>query len=273
MLILVTLFGLLIGSFLTACIHRVPLSRLNSWLEPEELEALPEHVKNQTLTITDPPRSLCPFCKKQLSWYENIPFFSWVFLRGRCSGCKTFIPIRYPLVELLTALSAYFSVHYYGLSATAALVFIWLCILIVITFIDYDYYIIPNLFTYPGMILGVLFGIIQTYYPITEEPFVFGIEDSLLGLLAGGGGLWFIAWSYFKIRKREGLGLGDVKLLGAIGAWSGIHGVVFTLFVGSVLGTVGGVLGLLLMKRDFGKPIPFGPYLAFAYALFLLDLY
>lgn len=269
--LLAATFGLIIGSFLTACIFRIPLSRLHDWLEPEEIEENKEFVEsNKDVTISSPARSFCPKCKKQLYWYENIPFFSWVFLRGKCSGCKAPIPIRYPLVELLSAASAVVAIYFYGPTFTAFFVYVWLATLIVISFIDYDYYIIPDLITYPGTIIGVIFSLLNSFYHFADYPFLETWQESLIGLATGGGGLFLVAWLYLVIRKKDGLGLGDVKLLAVVGAWLGLEGVFVTIFLGSLIGTIGGVVGLLIMRREFSKPIPFGPYLAIACGAYIL---
>lgn len=271
--IYVAIFGLLIGSFLTCCIFRIPLSRLHDWLEPEELEAQKEFVElHKNVTISNPARSFCVTCRKTLSWYENIPLISFIIQRGRCYCKKEKVSFRYPAVELLTMTAALGAYTYFGLTVTAALVFLWLSCLIVISFIDYDLYIIPDLFTFPGMIVGVLFGILQTFNPIATNPFVHNWQESLLGLCLGGGGLWFVSIMYRLIRKKDGLGLGDVKLIGAVGAWFGVYGVFYTIFIGSLLGTVGGILMLLCTKKGSEHPIPFGPYLAVATVLFIFNV-
>lgn len=272
--ILATAFGLITGSFLTACIFRIPLSRLHDWLDPEEIEENKDFVEtHKEISIAKPARSFCPKCKKQLTWLENIPFFSWVFLRGKCSGCKAPIPFRYPLVELLSASSAVVSLYFYGPTLTAFFVFLWLATLILISFIDYDYYIIPDLITYPGTAIGVIVSILNSYYRFLDFPFLRTWQESLIGLAAGGGGLFLVAWLYRVIRKKDGLGLGDVKLLAVVGAWFGIEGVFVTIFLGSFIGTLGGAAGLLLMRREFSKPIPFGPYLAVACVFYILGYF
>ncbi len=275
--IVCALFGLIIGSFLTACIYRIPLGR-KSGLDDEEEESSQDEKDivqanspffEKKVTLRYPPRSFCPSCGKQLRWYHNIPFFSWLLLGGKCAFCKTKISARYPAVELLSAFFALLSFSHFGMTWTAALIYIFVCMLIVISFIDIDYYIIPNVISYPATLIGVLLAALNQFTGIFLAPIVSDVLSSILGILAGAGFLWLISEIYFRIRKREGLGLGDVKLLAVTGAFFGAEAAWYTIFVGSLLGTVFGLLSLVIFGRKFSHYLPFGPYLAVANVLFI----
>ena len=171
--IFATLFGLATGSFLSVCIYRIPRSRedfpelllpIDGSAPPEE--SLADGPPHQVIQIHNPPRSFCPSCNQTLRWWHNIPLLSWLFLRGRCGFCRAPISARYPLVEFLGGLTAYLSVTIFGVTPTAALIFIFCCALIVISFIDYDFYIIPNVISLPGTVLGVGIAVVNQYLHI-----------------------------------------------------------------------------------------------------------
>ena len=259
-LIFIAGLGLIIGSFLTVCIYRIPLGREDLFLDDSDAAQISEENGEADiakdiepspyrpgLSINNPPRSFCPSCDHQLSWKDNIPFFSWIILGGKCAYCKTPISVRYPVVELLTCLAAVLSYTIFGLTATAALIFIFTCSLIVISFIDYDYYIIPNIISLPATVIGLAIGLLNQFTGIFVEPVVPGIQDSVIGLLVGGGFLLIVSEGYLLLRKREGLGMGDVKLLAMTGAFFGYQASLFTIFIGSVLGSV---LGILLISTS-----------------------
>jgi leader peptidase (prepilin peptidase)/N-methyltransferase len=275
-------FGLIIGSFLTVCIYRIPLGREDLFLDDGQAQDESEIASDADiakevepspyrpgLTLNNPPRSFCPSCDHQLSWKDNIPLFSWLILNGKCAYCKAPISIRYPTVELLTAIAAVLSYTIFGLTATSALIFIFTCSLIVISFIDYDYYIIPNVISLPGTVIGLAVGVLNQFTGIFTFPVALDIQDSVLGLLVGGGFLLIVSEGYLLLRKREGLGMGDVKLLAMTGAFFGYPASLFTIFVGSVLGSVLGILLILCAGRKMTHQLPFGPYLAFGTVLYL----
>ena len=258
-------FGAIIGSFLTACIYRLPLGKY----EPtREIPAVPAH---PTATLSSPKRSFCPNCGGQLKWWHNIPILSWVILGGKCSYCSKAIPFRYPLVELITASCALLTLYRFGPTPTAVLVFVFLAALIVITFIDIDYMIIPNSISLPGTVIAVAIGAIQQFLPnpIFDFPIVFDLTSSVLGILAGAGFLYCVAEGYLRLRKREGLGLGDVKLLALIGALLGPRCALFTIISSSVVALLVMLPLIVLSKRGFQQHLPFGPYIAFGAFLFI----
>lgn len=257
------IFGAIIGSFLSVCIYRIPLGR-NLELGPDEDIPQPEVKQDpgEKISLTYPPRSFCPKCKAQLSWYHNIPIVSWLFLRGKCAFCKAPISARYPAVELLTAIVSVMSFQSFGMNPTGVVIFIFCAALIVISFIDYDYYIIPNVISLPGVVIGFILAGVNQYFSIFHAPIVPGLKDACYGLLAGAGFLLFISEIYLRLRKKEGLGMGDVKLLAMTGALFGLEGSLYTIFIGSFLGSVLGVLLVLCSGRKMSQQLPFGPYLA-----------
>lgn len=229
--------GLCIGSFLNVCIHRLP----------------------QGASIVR-PSSACPGCAAPIRWYDNLPIISFILLRGRCRNCKTVISIRYPLVELITGLLAGSVVVRFGYQWQTLIYFIFIAALLVITFIDLDHFIIPDVISLPGIPLGfaasfVLPGVTWTH--------------SLFGILLGGGGLAAIAWGYQLITGKDGMGGGDIKLLAMIGAFLGWQGVIFTIMVSSLIGSIVGLTLMVLYRKTLKLRIPFGPFLAIGAVLHL----
>jgi len=278
-------FGLLIGSFLSVCIYRIPLGRGSGLeeLDPEEgeedgeqaeqVEANQESQRNspyfkKKVTISYPPRSFCPSCGKDIKWFHNIPLFSWIFLRGKCANCKSTISVRYPFVETLSAALCYFAFSQFD-PATASLVYALACMLIVISFIDIDYFIIPNVITYPGTILGFAVAALNDFTGWFQSPIAPGVLSAFLGVLVGSGFLLLISEGYLRLRKKQGLGMGDVKLLAVLGAFLGPEAAFYTIFVGSLLGTVLGVGMLIVGRNKLNQYLPFGPSLAIAGLLYL----
>lgn len=261
--------GAIIGSFLGVCIYRIPMGTY---------EPVREDIRELTyeVSILSPARSFCPHCESQIAWHHNIPILSWLLLRGRCSSCKTAIPFRYLLLELLTGAFAVFCYLRFGLSISALIAFIVTAALIVITFIDIDYMIIPDIITYPGTAIGLLLGGVASLLPDSgvfplQPPFTQSIGDSLLGIALGAGTLYLVWWLYLVIRHKEGLGLGDIKLLAMLGAIFGYHCSLATIFIGSVLGSIVGVTLIVLRRHKYSMYISFGPYLAFAATLYIFN--
>ena len=226
--ILVTIFGLSVGSFLNVCIHRLPL--------------------RQSLMY---PPSRCPRCETALKPYDNIPVVSYLVLRGRCRACGAPISLRYPLIEVTTGavfLAAY--ILFDGAILYQRLLFA--CAMIVLFVIDLEHRILPDLITLPGIVLGFLFSFIM-------PP---GWIDSLIGLILGGGSLWLMGEIYFRLRHEEGMGFGDVKMLAMIGAFLGWKLMLLTLILSSFLGSGIG-LGMIAARRgDMKYALPFGTFLA-----------
>lgn len=177
--------------------------------------------------------------------------------------------MRYPLVELLSASCAFLSLTTYGYTPTAAIIYLFSCALIVITFIDYDYFIIPNLITYPGTIIGLCLVAVNHWQPTFDFPIAEDLWTSLFGILAGGGFLYFVSEVYLRVRKIDGLGMGDVKLLTMTGALFGPECALFTIFIGSLIGSIGGLVLIAIKGRTMSQHLPFGPSLALGTTLYL----
>lgn len=231
------LFGLIIGSFLNVVIYRLPLE--------EESRERRDIVKT---------RSYCPSCKEMIRFYDNIPVLSYIFLRGKCRYCRKHISFRYPLVEILTAFSFWMSYRYFGGNwVHTAAVILFLCVLIVLAFIDFDHMILPDELTLGG---GLLFGVYAFFHP--------GISAWNGILTALGSALVFagIYFFYLKARKVEGLGFGDVKMMLLLGAFLGLQKMVVTIMVASLTGTLVGIILIIARKKDLKLALPFGTFLS-----------
>lgn len=258
--LVVTLLGLLVGSFLNVVIHRLPLMLQRDWQqECAELNGQPPTELPPFNLCT--PRSRCPHCQHQLSALDNIPLLSWCWLRGRCRYCQAGISTRYPLVELAAAALAALALWRFGASPQllAALLFSWM--LLCMTLIDIDHLLLPDSLTLPLLWLGLLLNI--------NELFV-SLSSAVLGAAIGYGILWSLFWLFKLATGKEGMGYGDFKLLAAIGAWFGWQALLPVLLLASL---VGSVLGLALMaSKRLGEDrvLPFGPALALAGWVYLL---
>jgi len=249
---LVFLFSLLVGSFLNVVIHRLPKMMEAEW------QAQCAELRGETLPEATPynlavPRSACPQCGHQITALENIPLLSWLWLRGRCSSCRTPISVRYPLVELLTALLSGAAAWKWGVSVptVGALLLIWT--LITLAFIDLDTTLLPDNLTLPLLWLGLLFNLGGHFA---------SLPDAVIGAMVGYLVLWSVYWLFKLVTGKEGMGYGDFKLLAAIGAWLGWQMLPVTLLLSSVVGAAIGIAMIVLVKHDRRIPIPFGPYLA-----------
>lgn len=252
----VFVFGAAVGSFLNVCIHRMP---------NEE-------------SIVSPP-SHCPHCGQRIRWTDNIPLISFVALRGKCRHCRAPITPRYVLVEFLTAilflwvwlkLTPWEHPPLYGIDFIKAPIY-WLVIagLIVATFIDFEHYIIPNEITLGGIVAGLVLSGIHPQLMDTSSIWV-SLFRSLLGIIVGGATLLAIAIVGEKIFKKEAMGMGDVKLIAAIGAFLGWQATLFTIFVSSLFGGVVGLILVLGSKKGWQSRIPYGPYIALGALLWML---
>ncbi len=231
-------FGAIVGSFLNVVILRLPQ-------------------EGGSIVF---PASHCPRCKTPLSWYENIPIISYIFLRGKCNHCNNKISLQYPVVELLMALLSGAVFYKFGLSITACGYFLFCAALVVIIWIDIHHQIIPDIISLPGIVVGFFFSFVNSQ--VTWQ-------SSLIGLLVGGGILYSIALLYFVLRKQEGMGGGDIKLLAMIGAFLGWQSLLFVIFFSSLTGTIIGLTAMAKQKKGGATRIPFGPFLSVA-ALFFL---
>ena len=212
--------------------------------------------------IYDPPppgivveRSHCPHCKHELSWYENIPVFSWLALRGKCRNCKSPISIQYPLVELLTMALVLCCVWKFGFGWQGFGAIVFTCFLVALSGIDLRTQLLPDQLTLPLMWLGLVASIDSLYMPA---------KPALVGAIIGYLSLWSVWWLFKQLTGKEGMGHGDFKLLAAMGAWFGLNGILPTILLSSLVGAIIGSIWLYAKGRDRATPIPFGPYLAIA---------
>jgi leader peptidase (prepilin peptidase) / N-methyltransferase len=235
--VLAFLVGCCFGSFYNVLIHRLPAG---------------ESIVR--------PGSHCPLCSTPIAFYDNIPLLSYLLLRGRCRHCGERIPLRYPSVEGLTGALTLLLFVRYGLAPQLFIEWIFVSLLIIITFIDLDTYLIPDALSVPGMIAGFAASFISLRL---------SWSDSLLGIFLGGGFFYLIAVGFLYLRHKEGLGGGDIKLLAMIGAYLGWPGVVFTVLTASIIGTVAGVIVMWRTRKGLGAMLPFGPFLASGAVLYL----
>jgi leader peptidase (prepilin peptidase)/N-methyltransferase len=247
------LFGLLIGSFLNVCVHRWPRNR--------------SVVK---------PRSHCVRCRQTIAWYDNIPLLSYLVLAGRCRHCGAKISPRYPLVEFLTGMLFFYQVSTLGPTVAALKMCVFSAIAVALVFCDLEKRILPDEFTIGGIVLGLIFAIFVPVPDITAQAVLWmagaelpawmhSIAESALGAALPAFFLWFGGWLYFKIRHREGLGLGDVKLVAMVGAFLGLRGALLTLILGSISGSLIGYSYIKLKGLDPASyELPFGTFLGAA---------
>ena len=240
--LLAGLFGLLIGSFLNVCIHRWP----------------------QNLSVVK-PRSGCPECAHPIAWYDNIPVLSYVLLRARCRHCGTRIGWRYPLVEVLTGLMFFWFVWQLGLTPVAAKYCVFAAILLGLVFSDLETLLLPDEFTLGGLVIGLAFS---AFVPLPNAIFSSSMVESAVGAALPAGSLWLMGWLFEKFRHKEGLGFGDVKMIAMVGAFLGVAGSLLTIVVGSVAGSIVGLLYIKAASKDASTyQLPFGTFLGAA-ALF-----
>ncbi|MCC6195232.1 MAG: prepilin peptidase [Burkholderiales bacterium] len=246
--------GLIVGSFLNVVIHRLPRMLERGWQDQcAELKGeAPEERPRYNLVL---PRSACPGCGHPITAGENIPVLSWLLLRGKCSACGTAISARYPVVEVLGALSAALSIAKFGPTwqGVAACALLWT--LVALTFIDFDTQLLPDDITLPLLWGGLLANTFGLFVPLRE---------AVIGAIAGYLVLWSIYWLFKLIRGKEGMGYGDFKLLAALGAWLGWKVLPLIVLGSSVVGAAIGLALVAFKGRDHNVPLAFGPYLAIA---------
>ncbi len=237
--------GSIWGSFSNVCIYRIP--------------------NNKSVIIN---RSYCPKCKNKIGWFDNIPFLSFVLLKGKCRNCNKAIGLQYFIVELLSAVSFVIIYHFYGISITSLLLLILSIYFIIIFFIDLKHLIIPNSLTFSLMFLGF----IKSFDPNLDKTIFPNYINSLIGGIFGYSIIWLIVFVYKKIRKKEGMGLGDAKLLGAIGFWFGWASIPFTIFLSSVAALIFVIPSIINKSRNMASQIPFGPYIIIGCIIYLIFL-
>jgi len=247
------LFGLIIGSFLNVCVYRLP----------------------QDLSVVR-PRSYCPACQHPIAWYDNVPLLSFAVLGGRCRHCKAAISWRYPIVELMTGVLFFVFVLRLGPTLPAVKYCVLSALLVGLTFADLEARILPDEFTLGGTAIAL---VLSWFVPVNDDVvqailWLSGarwnvqwtsLAEAVIGALVPGLFLWFGGWLYFKLRHREGLGLGDVKLVAMVGAFLGLHGALLTLIGGSLAGSLIGYAYIRLTKQDASTyELPFGTFLGLA---------
>jgi len=241
--IIVFILGSIWGSFANVCIHRLPIG--------------------ESIVVK---RSYCPDCKSKINWFNNIPLISFLILGGKCKSCKSGIDKRYFIVELTSVISFLFIYHFFGLSITSVLLAVLSIFFIIIFFIDLKHYIIPNALTFPLMIIGF----VKSFDPNLNINLFPNYLNSLIGGILGYLVIWLIILFYKKIKNKEGMGLGDAKLLSAIGFWFGWVSIPFIIFLSSVIALIIVTPSLINKSKEMSSQIPFGPYLVIGCVLYLL---
>jgi len=259
--ILVAIFGLIIGSFLSVVVCRLPAMLDVRWRnECHEFLNQPPEEAGELFNLAL-PRSHCPQCKSTIAWWQNIPLLSFILLKGKCAHCQNKIPYFYPLLELSCAALSIWVIAHFGLNAQGLMGLIITYGLIALSLIDWKTQLLPDEITLPFLWLGLLLSLFYVF--VTPE-------QAILGAIMGYGILWIITNLYKLIRKKDGMGYGDLKLLAMIGAWVGPVSVMNILILGSFLGLIVAVILLIMKKTTTKKPLAFGPYLAISGWLTLL---
>ena len=241
-LIFVIILGGLWGSFANVCIYRLPINK-----------------------GVVSGRSFCPNCKKLITWKDNIPVISFLFLNGKCRNCKKKISPQYLLIELITILYFLVIYHLFGITITTLLFLILGLSFIIIFFIDLKHYIIPNILTFPLMIIGFIKSFDPNLNPIFPN-----FINSLIGGIFGYFVIWSIIYFYKQVRKKEGMGLGDAKLLSVIGFWFGWISIPFVIFLSSIIALLFVIPSLIKKSKKLSSQIPFGPYIIIGTLIYLI---
>ena len=240
--IFVLVLGALWGSFANVCIYRLPLER-----------------------GVVSGRSFCPKCNKLITWNDNIPIISFLFLKGKCRHCNKKISLQYLLVEMISIFLFLIIYFVYGISITTLLLLILSLSFLIIFFIDFKHYIIPNVLTFSMMSLGFIKSFLPSLHPMFPN-----YINSLIGGIFGYVIIWSIIFFYKQIRKKEGMGLGDAKLLSAIGFWFGWFSIPFVIFLSSIIALLSVVPSLINKSKKFSSQIPFGPYIILGTLIYLI---
>jgi leader peptidase (prepilin peptidase)/N-methyltransferase len=259
----VVLLGLIIGSFLNVVIHRLPVMLLRDWRRDcrefltekfpgdiAESSQTKEPVAKYNLIV---PRSACPQCGHKISGLENIPVISYLFLKGRCKACKARISPRYPVIEIVSAVLTFTVAWKFGVSYAFLFAAFLSWALLSLTMIDFDHQYLPDQITLPFLWLGLILNLHGMYT---------GLSSAVIGAAAGYLSLWTVYHLFKLITGKEGMGFGDFKLLALFGAWLGWQMLPAIILLSTLIGSIVGILLIILKLHDKGKPIPFGPYLA-----------
>ena len=239
-IILFFILGLLFGSFINVCIYRIP--------------------QGKSIIL---PSSYCPFCKKRIFWFDNIPVLSYLFLKGRCRFCKHLIPLLYPIVEFLTGILFVVIYLKFGLSLTTFTFLVFVVFGIIISFIDLKSQLIPDSLSLPLIIIGIILSPLNSF--LNKPGIIFSLAGAIFGFIF----LSIIAFLGKLIFKKEAMGGGDIKLISGIGAFIGPYGVISTIFIGSFLGTIYGIF-LIIKRKTKSEPIAFGPFLFLGSLVYIL---
>ena len=239
----VFIIGCIFGSFSNVCIFRLPNNKKIS-----------------------KGRSFCINCKKEINWFDNLPLLSFIILKGKCRYCNNSISFQYFLVELIAGLSFIYIYHFFGFSITSVLLATLIIFFIIIFFIDLKHYIIPNELTFPLMAVGFL----KSFLPNLNQTIFPNYINSLIGGIIGYGIIWLIILLYKKIRNKDGMGLGDAKLLAVIGFWFGWISIPFVIFLSSAIALIIVIPDLLKKSKKLSSQIPFGPYIIIATLIFIV---
>lgn len=250
------LFGLVVGSFLNVVIHRLPIMMERQWQQESQAilhpEAEPEPQPAYNLMT---PASTCPSCQHKIRAWENIPVISYLFLKGKCAGCKRRIAPRYPAIEIISALMTLVI----GLNCGISLETLAFCLfgwsLLALTMIDYDTQLLPDSITLPLLWAGLI---------LNSFDLVVSLDQALWGAVIGYLSLWSVYWVFKLLTGKEGMGYGDFKLLAALGAWLGWMKLPLIILLSSLVGTIAARWLIFTKRQDRSNPIPFGPYLAIA---------
>ena len=248
------ILGLTVGSFLNVVIYRLPKILEQGW-KTECRELLELEAESNVQISLSTPSSACPMCGHKIRAWENIPVFSYLFLRGKCSACGTDISSRYPVIEFITGLLSVAIAWHFGvtLQALGALLLTWT--LISLSMIDFDHQILPDNITLPVLWLGLILNLFSVYTDISS---------AVIGTVAGYLSLWSVFWLFKLLTGKEGMGYGDFKLLALFGAWLGWQFLPQIILLSSLVGAIIGISMIIFRGRDKNIPIPFGPYLAIA---------
>jgi len=271
LIVLAVVTGLLVGSFLNVVIYRLPLMMQREWrqqccefleLDEKKFSKADPVARHKVFTLAKPD-SHCPLCNAPVRPWQNVPIVSYALLRGRCASCKAPISIRYPLIEAVTGLLSGLVAWQFGATALTLALLVLTWSLIALTMIDFDHQLLPDNITLPLLWLGVLASAVLPGALVSPR-------DAVLGAAVGYMSLWSLYWAFKLLTGKEGMGYGDFKLLGTLGAWMGWQSLLLIVILSSLVGAIVGISLLVFRGRDRNIPIPFGPYLAGAGFIALL---
>lgn len=252
---LLFVFGLCIGSFLNVVIYRIPIMLQRAWRsEAQAILALTQDQQEEKFNLAT-PNSTCPHCSSAIKPWQNIPLISYVFLRGRCAHCKGPISLRYPTVELFTAVVSVLLAMQLGFSTQLLALLVFSYVAIALAGIDYDTHLLPDNMVLPLLWIGLL---------LNSQTLFVSLHEAVFGAVIGYGFLWSVFWLFKLFTGKEGMGYGDFKLMAVFGAWFGWQLLPNIILLSSLLGAIVGITMILMGRLDKGAPIPFGPFIIVA---------